>query len=170
MSRRRALLAIISAATIGLVLSVATVSAAHGSKILKFDAMTGLPSALTGTQSADPLRGVAGGGLPWTLKSARGELSASGHLEIKVRGLVLADGPNAGTNPIASFRGLVSCVRADGTFDNVLTDAFPATTGPAASGGGNATIKADVVLPSPCLAPIIFVTSPTGAWFAVTGA
>jgi hypothetical protein len=24
-------------------------------------------------------------------------------------------------------------------------------------------------LPSPCLAPIVFVTSPGGAWFAVTG-
>jgi hypothetical protein len=26
-----------------------------------------------------------------------------------------------------------------------------------------------VALPSPCFAPIIFVTSPTSAWFAVTG-
>jgi hypothetical protein len=26
-----------------------------------------------------------------------------------------------------------------------------------------------VDLPSPCIAPIVFVTSPNGAWFAATG-
>ena len=26
-----------------------------------------------------------------------------------------------------------------------------------------------LALPSPCLAPIVFVASPTGSWFAVTG-
>jgi len=26
-----------------------------------------------------------------------------------------------------------------------------------------------VGLPQPCIAPIVFVTSPTGAWFAATG-
>lgn len=49
-----------------------------------------------------------------------------------------------------------------------MTDAFPATQGFASEGGGNAKIEADLALPQPCLAPIIFVTSPGGAWFAVT--
>jgi len=50
-----------------------------------------------------------------------------------------------------------------------MTGLFPATTGAAAEGGGNADIEADLVLPQPCIAPIVFVTSPTGAWFATTG-
>ncbi len=136
-------------------------------KILEFDSMVGVPQALTGTQS--PIRGVNGGGLPWAIGAAHGEITAAGHLEIEVRGLVLAAGMNSGRNPIASFRGLVSCLRNDGTVANVLTEPFPATQGFAAEGGGNADIEADLALPDPCLAPIIFVTSPGGAWFAVTG-
>ncbi len=102
-------------------------------KILEFDTMVGIPQAFTGTQN--PIRGINGGGLPWTIGSAKGELTVGGHLEIKVQGLV----------------------------------SFPATTGPASSGGGNSEIETNVSLPHPCIAPIVFVTSPGGAWFAATG-
>jgi hypothetical protein len=136
-------------------------------KILEFDTMAGVPQAFTGSQN--PIRGVNGGGIPWILSSASGELQANGKLELFVRGLVLASGPNAGSNPIASFRGLVSCLRSDGTVENILTGEFPATTGPASAGGGNARFEAVLDLPDSCIAPIIFVTSPGGAWFAATG-
>jgi hypothetical protein len=136
-------------------------------KILEFDTMVGIPAGLTGAQSVAPLRGINGGGIPWALTSAHGELTTSGHLEIEVQGLVLA---TTGSNPVASFRGRVSCVKSDGSFENnILTDLFPATTGLASEGGGNAKIEADVILPQPCIAPIIFVTNPGGAWFAATG-
>jgi len=148
--------------------SVSTAEA-KGPKILKFDSMVGIPAGLTGAQSQVPLRGINGGGIPWTLTDGFGQLRANGHLEITVEGLVLAAGANTGSNPSATFRGLVSCVNADGTFTNVLTDPFPATTGPASLGGGNATIVADLVIPQPCIAPIVFVTSAGGNWFAATG-
>jgi hypothetical protein len=138
-------------------------------KILEFDTMVGVPAGLTGTQSASVLRGINGGGLPWVLTSAHGELKASGKLEIEVQGLVLAAGANTGSNPSAVFRGLVSCLGSDGSVQNILTDPFPATTGPASSGGGNARIEAMVALPQPCIAPIVFVTNNGGSWFAVTG-
>jgi hypothetical protein len=137
--------------------------------ILKFGSMAGIPVSLIGTQSQIPLRGISGGGLPWVLTSANGYLKSNGALKIEVEGLVLAAGANTGSNPIPSFRGLVSCVKNDGTFENILTGNFPATTGPATSGGGNADIEAMISLPQPCIAPIIFVTSPGGAWFAATG-
>jgi len=136
-------------------------------KVLEFDSMVGVPTALTGAQN--PIRGVNGGGLPWTIGAAHGELTAAGHLEIEVRGLVFAAGPNTGSNTVPSFRGLVSCLLNDGSVANVLTGPFPATLGPATAGGGNSDIEADLALPGVCLAPIIFVTSPGGAWFAVTG-
>ena len=130
-------------------------------KILGFDTMVGVPSTLTGTQASAAFRGINAGGAPWRLTSARGELTTSGHLEIEVVGLVLT---TTGANPVANFRGRVSCVKSDGTFENnILTDLFPATS------GGNAKIEADLTLPQPCFAPIVFVTSPTGSWFAVTG-
>jgi len=147
----------------------ASPAAAKEPKILEFDTMVGTTAGLTGAQSQVPLRGINGGGLPWMLTSAHGELTTSGKLEIEVQGLVLAAGTNTGSNPSAVFRGLVSCLRSDGSVQNILTDPFPATTGPASSGGGNAKIEAMVALPQPCIAPIVFVTNAGGSWFAVTG-
>lgn len=146
--------------------------------ILKFNTMVGVPRPYTGATNA--IRGVAGGGLPWVIGSAKGELSADGHLEVKVSGLVFD--PNdaaviaaglAGRNTVANFRAIVSCLSKDAggapTTVNLMTDQFPATTGFAAAGGGSAKIEAYLNLPSPCIAPIVFVTSPGGAWFASTG-
>ena len=133
-------------------------------KILEFDTMVGNPPAFTG--ATNPIRGINGGGAPWTVGSASGELTVGGHLEITVQGLVLVA---TGSNPIASFRAIVSCLKSDGGVQNILTDAFPATTGLASAGGGNAKIEANLTLPQPCIAPIIFVTSATGSWFAATG-
>jgi hypothetical protein len=140
---------------------------ASDTKILEFDTMVGVPPGLTGATNA--IRGVPGGGLPWVLTSGSGELKANGKLEITVQGLVFAAGPNTGSNTVPSFRAIVSCLSDDGSIENVLTDAFPATIGLASQGGGNAKIETTVVLPEPCIAPIVFVTSPGGAWFATTG-
>jgi hypothetical protein len=136
-------------------------------KTLEFESMVGLPPAYTGSQN--PIRGINGGGLPWTLTAANGELKASGLLEIDVQGLVFAAGPNVGKNTVPNFRAIVSCLKSDGSVENVTSAPFPATLGAAAEGGGNASIETMLPLPQPCIAPLIFVTSPTGAWFATTG-
>lgn len=144
----------------------ASSATAQEPKILEFDTMIGVPSNFTGTQASSAFRGITAGGAPWTLTSAHGELTAGGHLEIEVVGLVIT---TTGANPSPNFRGLVSCINSNGTPETVLTGNFPATTGPAISGGGNAKIEADLTLPQPCFAPIVFVTSGGGNWFAVTG-
>ena len=106
------------------------------------------------------------------IRAATGSLKSNGHLLVHVRGLVLAEEapvPPAlqGTNPIPDFEAIVSCqsIGTDGSAvsTNVATGQF------AASADGNADINATVSLPSPCIAPIVFVASPTGAWFATTG-
>ena len=101
------------------------------------------------------------------ISEGRGELRGDGRLEVRVRGLVLAAGAAAGTNPVANFRAIVSCQTIDANGNaaiaNVSTGLFPATT------AGDADIEAQIDLPSPCLAPIILVASPTNRWFAVTG-
>lgn len=147
-------------------------------KVLDFDVMAGVTAPFTGT--ANPIRGVPGGGLPWELDRGKGVLRANGDLDIDVRGLVLArrDPVPAnlqGTNPVPNFRAIVSCKSFDEVVNelgvkmfvkttvNRQTDLFPATP------QGNARIRATVDLPSPCFAPIVFVTNPGGAWFAVTG-
>ncbi|MGE5072456.1 MAG: hypothetical protein ACM3MF_03435 [Anaerolineae bacterium] len=145
----------------------APAASARELKILQFGTMVGVPQPLTGAQA--PIRGINGGGLPWMVGSAQGSLTASGALKVSVKGLVFAAGPNTGSNTVAQFRALVSCINADGTISNIPTAAVPATLGSADTGGGDAEIETTVALPHPCIAPIIFVTSPGGSWFAATG-
>jgi hypothetical protein len=59
----------------------------------------------------------------------------------------------------------VSCLTtaSPDTGQTVFTDPMPA------SPAGNARIRAHLALPKPCVAPVVFVTSPTNAWFATTG-
>jgi hypothetical protein len=141
-------------------------------KILEFDTMVGVPRPYTGATNA--IRGVPGGGLPWVVDSATGELRVDGRLEVEVEGLVIdpADlaaiaAGVAGTNPVPNFMAIVSCLSKDAGGNaitaNVQTGLFPADA------AGNSEIEDTVSLPEPCIAPIVFVTSPTGAWFAATG-
>jgi hypothetical protein len=146
--------------------------------VLKFGNMVGVPKAYTG--SAFPLRGLNGGGLPWVISSAQGVLSQSGMLVGQFQGLVLD--PNdptvisrglAGVNPIAEMKAVVSCRSLDANGNpnvvNVSSDPFPVTTGAAVNGGGDAQFQVQVSLPSVCIAPVVFITSTGGAWFAATG-
>jgi hypothetical protein len=157
-------------ASAGAASSLGPSAQAHGQSILEFETMVGVSGPYVG--SANPIRGVNGGGLPWVISRGEGQLSSGGRLEMEVRGLVLANDPAVPanlrlTNPIPSFRVLVSClsIAADGSPStvNVSTGNFPA------SPRGNAEIEARVNLPHPCFAPLVFVTSPGGSWFAVTG-
>ena len=158
-----------------LLVPASTPVSAGGPQILEFNSMVGVPIAYTGTKA--PIRGINGGGAPWVLTSGKGELSASGKLEVSVKGLVIDPtfaSANAGKNPSAFFKAVVSCqtIGLDGlaTVANVFTDPFPATIGFAVDGGGNAKFEGTLALPSPCIAPIIFVTNATGTgWFASTG-
>jgi hypothetical protein len=137
-------------------------------KMLEWKTMVGVPTALTGTQVPPiPIRGINGGGVPWNLTSAKGLLRTNGRLEIKVDGLVLA---TTLSNPASAFKATVSCLTDTGATMNVSTvDSFPATLGLASAGGGDARIEARLELPHPCIAPIVFVTSTGGSWFAITG-
>jgi hypothetical protein len=151
-----------------LVLGVALIAQASatgsngGETVLKFETMVGVNGPFRGATNA--IRGFPGAGAAWRVDSVDGKLKAGGRLDIDVEGLMLV---STGVNPAASFHGLVSCLTNDATTVstvNLLTDAFPATP------TGDAEIRANVALPSPCVAPIVFVTNAAGtSWFAVTG-
>lgn len=145
-------------------------ASANPGTILRFETMSPVTGPYVGT--ANPIRGVPGGGLPWVIQSGSGTLQRDGHVKVRVRGLVLAGHAPVPpglqlTNPVPNFKAVVSCmsVSAQGaaTVVNVSTGPF------AASKEGDSRIEARVGLPRPCIAPIVFVTSPTGAWFAATG-
>ena len=160
--------ALVAASTLAL---SSTAGADKSAKVLEWDTMAGNSRPYVGAGGA--IRTVPAGGLPWVATRADGELRANGELEIDVEGLVID--PNdaaaqarglAGTNPSPTFRAIVSCqtiVAGAAAVVNVTTDAVPA------SPAGDAEIETMVKLPSPCIAPIVFVTSGTGSWFLATG-
>jgi hypothetical protein len=135
---------------------------AEGVPILAFKTMVPVTGPYVGM--SNPIRTVPGGGLAWKIENGSGELMVSGRLRVRTRGLVLV---NTGTNPVPMFRAIVSCQSIDskGEADvvNISTDAFQADA------DGNSQADTKVELPNPCVAPIVFVTSPGGAWFAATG-
>ena len=116
---------VLALAGVLLLLQSSFVAAKGGPTILEWQTMVGVPQAFTGHANQAVIRGVPGGGIPWRLDLGKGELSRNGHLEIKVRGLVLATGANAGSNPVGVFRGLVSCLTSDAAVVNVPTGDVP---------------------------------------------
>ena len=124
--------------------------------------------------SANPIRDIPGGGLPWIISSATGELRSDGQLTVSVRGLVLAPaepvpGNLQGTNPAPTFHAVVSCQSVDDSGAPML--ASVRTGDVPASPSGDADISEAVTLPQPCVAPIVFVSggAGVGSWFAATG-
>jgi hypothetical protein len=164
---RRAFVLLLGVLAVGVVVVQTTAAKDGGSPgkdVLEFDVMSPVVAPFTGT--AHPIRGVNGGGVPWQIDRGRGDLSSDGRLEIRVKGLVLV---SSGQNPVPMFRGVVNCLTTTSpdVGVNLATAPVPATS------DGDATIRATVDLPDPCVAPIVFVTSGTGAppgsWFAATG-
>lgn len=158
-------LLLLGAFYIGLANAQTSDSGEGAAPILTWTTMTPVTGPYVGT--SNPIRGIPGGGLAWMLSGASGSLLSNGILKVRTRGLVFAEGPNTGTNTVPFFRAEVSCLSINGSGQadtvNLLTDAFPADS------MGNTSINARVELPNPCVAPIVFVTAPSGAWFAATG-
>jgi len=161
--------------TILTALAVPALGGGDGRKVLDAKVLAPVTEPYTGT--ANPVRGVPGGGLPWELRSGGADLRAGGGLHVEIDGLVLARRAPVpanlqGTNPFSQFKAIVSCLTTtDGaaTTTNVSTEPFDVTP------EGDGQLDTSVALPSPCFAPVVFVTSlatttaPTGVWFAITG-
>jgi hypothetical protein len=139
----------------------------NGRELFEFHSLTAVVPPFTGP--ANPIRGIGGAGAPWKIDSGRAELKGNGRLEVRVRGLVLVSN---GTNPIANFSSILSCQSKDAagapTIVNLVAATAPATA------TGDSDLEGKVTLPSPCIAPIVFVAIPATAtaparWLAVSG-
>jgi hypothetical protein len=137
--------------------------------VLEADTMVGVQGPFLGTEN--PVRDVPGGGLPWVLQDAKVELEQDGELEVEVEGLIIPL-TGFGVNPVPFFRAIVSCLTIDQTGNVAIVNVITANGAEVMIGdplNGDAKIEEDVDLPTPCIAPIVFVTSPGGAWFSATG-
>ena len=157
--------AAVLALAVGLIAQASSAGSGPDSTVLKFKTMVGTVAPYIGATNA--IRGVSGAGAPWSIDKADGTLKANGDLAVKVTGLIVT----GSTNPAPTFRVVVSCQSVDAgaaVIVNRVTAPFPATP------TGDASFNGNVDLPSPCIAPIVFVTNgggnPPGVWFSVTGA
>lgn len=131
--------------------------------------MVGVSPPYTG--ATNPIRGINGGGAPWVIGDAEFRVRTGGRVDVEFEGLVIGPGGPAaivGTNPALTQKVIVSCLSTDAagapTTVNSSSETFDVTA------EGNADVRVHVDLPSPCIAPIIFVTSVGGSWFAASGA
>ena len=140
-------------------------------RVLSFNTMYAVDGPFLGSENA--INGVEGDDLPWVIASAKGSLTSKGRLKIDVKGLVFSDDPKVppalqGINDEKEFRGLVSCLTEtedeEVVLVNVMTEGFPASI------DGDSKIDAQIELPDPCIAPVVFVLAGSEVkWFAVTG-
>jgi hypothetical protein len=144
----------------GLLAGGTSASGSDGNDVLEWDVMAGVNAPFTG--STNPIRGLGGGGVPWSVDRARGELRSDGRLELEVEGLVLT---STGVNPRQTFVARVNCLTPAQPLNGETVSTAPVKTDSA----GDAKFDAHVNLPDPCYAPIVFVTNEAGSWFAVTG-
>lgn len=171
--RRRVLLKVFGAGAVMTAVGPGTTTAngrGGGEPLFEFTTMVGNQGPFVGSDGA--IRDVAAGGLPWVVDEAEAKLDDDGRLKVEVQGLVLDPDDErvpddlAGTNPVPEFKAIVSCLTFEGDtreMVNAATDTVPA------SEDGDAEIEEELDLPEPCYAPIVFVTSPGGSWFATTG-
>ena len=147
-------LAVLTGLLAALVIGTGTVFARPGDNNKLIDSsLTGLPQTFV-NQFLD---GVKGGGHAWTLQQGDAKLGRDGHIDLHVHGLVLFP---EGNNPVTSGRAIVSC---NGGSDIVQSGTVPFDA------HGNAHVNQFVTLPRQCLAPVIFFTTASGAWLAVSG-
>lgn len=153
---RKLLVAAVSALSV-VAAGSATVLAHDDHTILQFSSMTPVTGAAVGAVND---RGLTGGGKAWTITSGSGSVSRDGHVMVSVTGLVIPELGNV--NPITKFKAVVSCVTQHHAIVNVSTGLFDA------NGAGDSTINDTVALPRHCHDALVFVTSPGGAWFAMS--
>src|SRR5207249_4704506 len=80
---KRFMVPAVIAGALALLLLQATTASSRDSNVLEFGRMAPVTGPYVG--SANPIRGINGGGLPWQIQAAHGELSGSGKLEVEVR-------------------------------------------------------------------------------------
>jgi hypothetical protein len=162
--RKKWIVAGVLALALGLIAQASSAGSGRNATVLKFKTMAGVVAPFLGPANA--IRGIPGAGSAWSIDEADGTLKQNGDLEVEVEGLIITA---TGVNPVPTFRAVVSClsIAAGAAVTlNRVTQPFPANM------AGDAEFEGSVNLPSPCLAPIVFVTTGTGdppAWFSVTG-
>jgi len=154
--------AVVATVVFGVVATGVGASAARQGTVLR-STLIGRPEAASLTV---PISGVQPGAVPWALDRGTTRVNSAGRLSLHVEGLLITGtGTNLDgtTGPVTNVVASLTC---QGTAPTVVsTAAVPL------SPEGDARIDQRIVVPSPCLAPIVLVraNSSSGPWIAATG-
>jgi hypothetical protein len=124
-----------------------------------------LSSSLAPSVPTDPtLLGVTAGTVPWVLRSGAAKLHSNGHLNVRIRGLLISSGPLAGTpGPVKTVSASLYCGASS-------TPAGTSATVPLSS-DGDAAIKTTLALPAKCQIPALLIhpNGGLGVYIATSG-
>jgi hypothetical protein len=122
---------------------------------------SGLVGSTAPVEGGLPLFEVVPGGRTWVVHEGAVRVTRDGRLDVRIRGLVIPEAHFNGTNPLASVSATLVCNGIPGT---------PTATVPLST-AGDGRIRADVVVPQPCLAPAVLVNplGSAGTYIAANG-
>jgi hypothetical protein len=107
------------------------------------------------------VRGVVPGGGPWTIADLKAEVDTNGHISVRGRGLLLANGNAIGQNNNQHVFATLICEAAAPFVEHNTTFAVPLAP--------NGDFRIDDVLnpvPSNCPSPVLLIRNTGGVWFA----
>jgi hypothetical protein len=106
------------------------------------------------------VRGVSPGAL-WTIAGLRAEIGRDGHIKVRGRGLLLANGNAVGQNGNASVFATLICEAAAPFIEHSTTVTVPLEA--------NGDFRIDGMLnsvPVECSSPVLLIRNAGGVWFA----
>ena len=101
--RKKWILPVVLALGLGLIAQASFAGSDRNSTVLKFKTMAGVVAPYTGPVNA--IRGIPGGGVPWSIDEAHGALRENGDLDVEVKGLIIIA---TGTNPFPTTENAVA--------------------------------------------------------------
>ena len=159
---------LVAAAAITPLAALSLVSAGSSEEArFESEGMRGLTTELLGQDGT--IRSVPGADFPWVIDEGEVKIE-DGKLQVEVKGLVLdpaLGAPLGGTvGSLTQFGVIVSCmtvIAGSPEVENTPVMLFDIDE------EGDGELEIEISLPDPCFGLIVFVTSPGGSWFAVTG-
>src|SRR3954447_8400965 len=111
----------------GLLAGGTSASGSDGNDVLEWDVMAGVAAPFTSppTGPTNPIRGLGGGGVPWSVDRARGKLRSDGRLKLKVEGFLL---PPTGATRSPPLVARVTCLTPDEPVNGETVSTAPVAT------------------------------------------
>jgi hypothetical protein len=148
--------------TLGLFLAALVAPAGNaGDLLLSFNGGIGV-DPVSGISANAPVlnvvRGTQPGGVPWRIADLRASIEASGRIQVRGKGLLIAGGNTIGTNAGQSVRPLLFC----GNVSHTTVAAVPL----AANGDFRIDDTLTSTPPKDCASPVLLIVNAAGRWFA----